>query len=186
MPHFQSLSMRRVGPARPFQDTAVANSDTGAEVLPVMTTAPAAMSPYRRVEKHDQGESNYAVSWRIGLPPIRLVHAIPAGGRDHPALPEAFASKTDSARFSFGRSTASTAAKNRETPSKAKPPCRFPVFLLITPRAYGPTKPPRLPIELIKAMPEAAEIPERNWLGTDQKGPRTLESPMTATDNRAT
>src|SRR5262249_53676696 len=27
-------SMRRVGPARPFQDTSVANSDTGAEVFP--------------------------------------------------------------------------------------------------------------------------------------------------------
>src|SRR5215510_11885035 len=128
MPHFQSLSMRRVGPARPFQDTAVANSDTGAEVFPGDDDGARRDEPYRRVEEHDQGESNYAVSWRIGLPPIRLVHPIRAGGRDHPALPEAFASKTDSARFSFGRSTASTAAKNRETPSKAKPPCRFPVF----------------------------------------------------------
>src|SRR5262245_48064247 len=51
-------------------------------------------------------------------------------------------------RFSFGRSTASTAARNSEMPSNAKPPCRFPVFLLITPRTYGPTKPPRFPIEL--------------------------------------
>src|SRR5215472_16022139 len=101
-------------------------------------------------------------------------------------LPEAFTSSADSPRFPPGKSTASRAETNRESPSNAKPPCRFPVFLFITPRAYGPTKPPRFPIELIKAMPYAAEIPQRNWLGTDQKGPRVLESAMTTTDKRAT
>src|SRR6516164_6167038 len=35
--------------------------------------------------------------------------------------------------------------------------------------AYGPTKPPRLPIELINAMPPAAAAPVRKLVGRVQK-----------------
>src|SRR5215472_11281517 len=115
--------------------------------------------------------------WPIGLPPFHGVASFPRSF---------LFERPTHLVFLPGRSTASTAETNRESPSKAKPPCRFPVFLFITPRAHGPTKPPRFPIELIKAMPEAAEIPQRNWLGTDQNGPRVLESAITTTDKRAT
>ena len=37
------------------------------------------------------------------------------------------------------------------------------------PISSGPKKPPRLPIELIQAMPTAAAVPDRNAGGSDQK-----------------
>jgi len=43
-----------------------------------------------------------------------------------------------------------------ETPAKARPPYK------LKPTAYGPTNPPRMPTEVINAMPEAAENPVRN------------------------
>src|SRR5580700_10430836 len=44
-----------------------------------------------------------------------------------------------------------------------------PVASLIQPMAYGPTKPPRLPIEFINAMPPAAAEPVRKPVGSAQK-----------------
>ena len=44
----------------------------------------------------------------------------------------------------------------------SSPPVKLPVASLIQPIAYGPTKPARLPIELMMAMPAAAAAPERN------------------------
>jgi hypothetical protein len=43
------------------------------------------------------------------------------------------------------------------------------VASLTQPMAYGPTKPPRLPIEQINAMPPAAAEPVRNAVGRVQK-----------------
>ncbi len=61
-----------------------------------------------------------------------------------------------------------------ETPAKARPPYKLPVLWRIKPTAYGPTNPPRMPTEVINAMPEAAENPVRNSLGNDHKGPSKL------------
>jgi hypothetical protein len=46
--------------------------------------------------------------------------------------------------------------------------------LAIAPVIDGPMKSPRLPIELIKAIPEAAENPDRNLLGIEKNGPKKL------------
>src|SRR5450755_3611713 len=46
----------------------------------------------------------------------------------------------------------------------------------------GPTKPPRFPTELIKAMPAAAENPERNLPGIEKNGPKKLQIPMATND----
>src|SRR5579875_1500309 len=44
----------------------------------------------------------------------------------------------------------------------------------------GPKKPPRLPIELIQAMPAAAAGPVRNIVGLDQNGPLVPSHPAEA------
>jgi hypothetical protein len=44
----------------------------------------------------------------------------------------------------------------------------------MAPMTDGPTKPARFPTELIKAMPAAAENPERNLLGIEKNGPKKL------------
>src|SRR3954451_5510580 len=54
--------------------------------------------------------------------------------------------------------------------TKSRPPVKLPVWSLIHPIAQGPTKPPRLPIELIVAMPTAAAEPDRNIVGIAQSG----------------
>ena len=72
----------------------------------------------------------------------------------------------------LGTSKTSVADTNKESPATARPPYKLPVLSLIAPIAYGPTNPPRLAMELIKAMPEAAEYPVRNSLGIAQKGPK--------------
>src|SRR5213082_1643494 len=46
--------------------------------------------------------------------------------------------------------------------------------------------PPRLPIELMNAMPAAAALPLRKLVGSDQKGPRVLQIPMAASVKAAT
>jgi hypothetical protein len=48
------------------------------------------------------------------------------------------------------------------------------VPLAATPMIDGPTKPPRFPTELMKAIPEAAEKPARNLLGIEKNGPKKL------------
>ena len=40
----------------------------------------------------------------------------------------------------------------------------------------GPKKPPRLPSELIQAMPAAAAVPVRNMDGIDQNGPILVQT----------
>src|SRR6516165_12668626 len=52
--------------------------------------------------------------------------------------------------------------------SSTRPSVVSPVASLIQPMAYGPTKPPRLPIELINAMPPAAAEPVRKPVGRVQ------------------
>src|SRR5215510_12872487 len=56
------------------------------------------------------------------------------------------------------------------------PPCPF----AAAPTRYGPTNPPSEPIEVINAMPEAAAVPERKSLGSDQKGPWKPKYPIPA------
>src|SRR5262249_36149669 len=53
------------------------------------------------------------------------------------------------------------------------------------PTVYGPMNPPKLPNELIRAIPAAAEYPARNELGSEKKGPKKLLVPITANDHRA-
>ena len=60
---------------------------------------------------------------------------------------------------------------NKESPATARPPYKLPVLSLIAPIAYGPTNPPRLAMEVINAIPEAAEYPVRNSPGIVQKAP---------------
>ena len=51
--------------------------------------------------------------------------------------------------------------------------------------AYGPAKPARLPIELIRAMPPAAAAPERKAAGNVQNTGRQPKMPKPATDSAA-
>ena len=93
-----------------------------------------------------------------------------AGYADHSASNQRFAS----ARSFVGTSKTSVADTNKENPATARPPYKLPVLSLMAPIANGPTNPPRLAMEVINAMPEAAEYPVRNSLGIVQKGPRKL------------
>src|SRR6266436_6040601 len=62
----------------------------------------------------------------------------------------------------------------------SRPPAKLCVTSLIRPTIEGPTKPARLPVELIKAMPPAAAAPSRKAGGIDQKGPAVLDRPAAA------
>src|SRR5712692_3509241 len=66
-----------------------------------------------------------------------------------------------------GRSNRSVAQTNKETPAKAKPPCKLPVLSRIHPIAYGPADPPRFATEQTKAIPAAAADPVKNSLGSE-------------------
>ena len=44
----------------------------------------------------------------------------------------------------------------------------------MAPMTDGPTNPPRLATELIKAMPDAAESPVKNRLGIEKNGTKKL------------
>src|SRR5215469_5763528 len=68
------------------------------------------------------------------------------------------------------KASISIADANSETPANTSPPRKLPVRWLIAPIVYGPTKLPRLPTELIRAIPAAAENPVKNSLGSAQKG----------------
>src|SRR5690348_1216323 len=50
----------------------------------------------------------------------------------------------------------------RSATTNQRPPAKLPVWPLIHPIMAGPANPPRLPIELMIAMPVAAAGPERN------------------------
>src|SRR6516162_9497705 len=80
----------------------------------------------------------------------------------------------------------SVADRNSEIPARRNPPRKLRVRLLIAPADKGPTKPPRLPIELIRAIPAAAENPDKNSFGSDQKGPYKLKIPAPAKHSRKT
>jgi hypothetical protein len=66
------------------------------------------------------------------------------------------------------RSNVRVAETNKEIPAKAKPAYKLPVLCRIKPTMYGPTNPPRLAIDVIKAMPDAAETPVRNSPGIEK------------------
>src|SRR6185437_557142 len=74
----------------------------------------------------------------------------------------------------FGKSKRSTADINSENPTRIRPMDIPPDRFVSTPIVNGPTKPPRFPIELMNAIPAAADNPDRNSLGSDQNGPRKL------------
>ena len=71
--------------------------------------------------------------------------------------------------------TSKTAA-SRYSPARASP-----VRSTRAPTAYGATNPPRLPSELIRAMPAAAAAPARAADGSSQKGEIAEKIPMAHT-----
>src|SRR5437016_14661888 len=56
-------------------------------------------------------------------------------------------------------------------PAITKPPLKSPVALRTTPIMQGPKNPPRLPKELINAIPAAAAVPLNNAVDVAQNGP---------------
>src|SRR5215831_807849 len=75
---------------------------------------------------------------------------------------------------------------NQATPAEMSPPRKLPVVLMMAPMAWVPTKPPRFPKQLIKAIPAAAEYPVKNSLGSAQKGPNRLKPPDATKHQSAT
>jgi hypothetical protein len=75
---------------------------------------------------------------------------------------------------------------NIEMPTKTSPVLKLPVLSPIAPIAQGPTKPPRFPKQLIKAIPAAAEYPVKNSLGSAQNGPQKQKMPEATTHQSAT
>src|SRR5439155_6842919 len=67
--------------------------------------------------------------------------------------------------------TALTASVRRPRRKSPDAPC-------IQPITYGPTKPPRLPTELINPIPAAAPSPRRKAVGSDQNGGVALYKPI--------
>ena len=72
----------------------------------------------------------------------------------------------------MGRRRTRTADKKSATPAIARPPLIPLVPVAMAPMTDGPTKPPRFPTELMKAMPAADENPARNLLGIEKNGPK--------------
>ena len=66
------------------------------------------------------------------------------------------------------------------TPTAHIPARLLPVRSDSAPVAYGAAKPPRLPNELISAIPPAAAAPVRNLGGSAQKMGRALKTPIAA------
>src|SRR4051812_2806558 len=78
---------------------------------------------------------------------------------------------TGAARRPARATTRVTTAERTSSPAtNIRPPVKLPVRSLIQPIAHGPTKPPRLPIALMVAMPTAAAEPDRNMVGIAQSG----------------
>ena len=71
-----------------------------------------------------------------------------------------------------------TAERTSRPATKYRPPTKLPVWSLIQPIMAGPTKPPRLPIELMVAMPAAAAGPDRNSVGMLHSGGFAEEMPI--------
>src|SRR3984893_9840636 len=90
----------------------------------------------------------------------------------YPARAPTVGITADSVRFGICRKNAQTKAEIR--PNKASPynpPAKLPVQSFIKPTYHGPKKPPRLPSELIQAMPTAKPAPVRNIGGMAKNGP---------------
>jgi len=66
----------------------------------------------------------------------------------------------------LGNKSVSAAHINKEMPTTAIPGYKLPVLSWMKPTANGPANPPRLAIEVIRAMPDAAENPVRNSPGS--------------------
>src|ERR1700730_9828840 len=73
-------------------------------------------------------------------------------------------------RCDRARTSVRTADKTSNAATKNNPPWKLPVISLIQPIIVGPTKPPRLPIELMVAIPAAAAEPDRNIVGMLHNG----------------
>ena len=71
-------------------------------------------------------------------------------------------------------------------PSIANPALYVPVQSKKNPTSDGPTKPPRLPMELIRAIPPAAPVPLRNEAVKAQKGPSAPQMPIAVMAIQAT
>src|SRR5262245_55235232 len=69
--------------------------------------------------------------------------------------------------------------------SARSPRRKSPDALCSHPIRYGPTKPPRLPTELMRPMPAAAASPRRNAVGSDQNGGVALYSPIAPIESAA-
>src|SRR5215470_8664858 len=70
----------------------------------------------------------------------------------------------------FGNSSKPIAESSIGIPRREKAPYIPPAQPLTTPVAYGPTKPPILPMELINATPAATADPVKNSQGIAKKG----------------
>src|SRR6267142_5635637 len=73
-------------------------------------------------------------------------------------------------RCDRARTSVRTADRTSNAATKNNPPWKLPVISLIQPIIAGPTKPPRLPIELMVAIPAAAAEPDRNIVGMLHSG----------------
>ena len=62
---------------------------------------------------------------------------------------------------------------------------KLPVVCLSQPTVEGPTMPPTAPMALMSAMAPASAVPERNFPGIAQNGPRVQSSPPAATARAA-
>src|SRR5579875_3467004 len=76
-------------------------------------------------------------------------------------------------------------AQTSVTAKISSPPPKLRVNCLRTPIKEGPTKPPTLPSEFIKAIPPAAAVPRKNSGGNDQKGPSVDQRPAAARQRAA-
>ena len=65
--------------------------------------------------------------------------------------------------------------------SISNPDFELPVLSSNTPTAYGAANPPRLPSELISAMPDAAAAPANAAAGSSQNGEIAAKIPIAAT-----
>src|SRR3954454_6195221 len=77
------------------------------------------------------------------------------------------------------------AEASRVTAEIISPAVKLPVASRAQPIRNGPAKPPRLPIELIAAIPAAAFCPDRKSVGRAQKGGRADMTAAMASDNSA-
>src|SRR5512133_3875449 len=79
-----------------------------------------------------------------------------------------------------GRNRVSAAHMNKETADYRHPCIQAARSIVIKPTAYGPTNPPSFAIEVIRAMPDAAENPVRNSPGKAKKTGNRLNVPNAA------